>query len=125
MYYVAASVTILWGILLCFVLPPDPIRAKGFNERERYILVARLRSNNSGVRNKHFKMAHVRELLVDIKFWLSACISFLCVRIHLLFLFPISSRVGPCSLFRLPPSGHPSSLPWTHELTACLTSTHR
>jgi hypothetical protein len=50
MYYFAGSITVVWGIVLFFVLPPDPIRAKGFDQRERYILVARLRSNNSGVR---------------------------------------------------------------------------
>ncbi|KXT15312.1 hypothetical protein AC579_2817 [Pseudocercospora musae] len=67
---IVAGITILWGIILLFVLPPDPIRAKGFDVRERYILVARLRSNNSGVRNKKYKMSQVIELLTDLKFWL-------------------------------------------------------
>lgn len=79
MYYFAGALTTAWGILLYFILPPDPIRAKGFSERERFILVARLRSNNSGVRNKHFKLDHLRELVVDVKFWLLTCIAFLCV----------------------------------------------
>ncbi|KAK2812189.1 hypothetical protein FQN50_001547 [Emmonsiellopsis sp. PD_5] len=77
MYLCAGSVTILWGIGILFLLPPDPIRAKGFNERERYIAVARLRSNNSGVRNTHFKIAQVKELLLDIKFWLIVLTAFL------------------------------------------------
>ncbi|POS79157.1 hypothetical protein DHEL01_v202458 [Diaporthe helianthi] len=71
MYYYAGAVTIVWGILMLFLLPPDPIRANGFDEREKYILIARLRSNNSGVRNTHFKMGQVKELLLDIKFWLA------------------------------------------------------
>lgn len=71
MYYYAGAVTIGWGILMLFLLPPDPIRAKGFDEREKYILIARLRSNNSGVRNTHFKMDQVKELLFDVKFWLA------------------------------------------------------
>ncbi|EME81390.1 uncharacterized protein MYCFIDRAFT_52082 [Pseudocercospora fijiensis CIRAD86] len=70
MYFFAGGITILWGIILLFVLPPDPIRAKGFDSRERYILVARLRSNNSGVRNKKYKMGQVVELLTDLKFWI-------------------------------------------------------
>lgn len=57
--------------------PPDPIRAKGFTERERYILVAHLRSNNSGVRNTHYKMDQVWELATDLKFWLLYSVSFL------------------------------------------------
>lgn len=77
MYYFAGALTITWGILLYFILPPDPVRAKGFSERERYILVARVRSNNSGLRNKHFKVEQVREALVDVKFWLLFAIAFL------------------------------------------------
>src|SRR6201999_1536773 len=52
MYLVAGSLTILWSVVILFFMPPDPIRAKGFDERERYIAVARLRTNNAGVRNK-------------------------------------------------------------------------
>lgn len=71
MYYFAGALTIVWGVALFFILPPDPIRARGFNDRERYILVARLRTNNSGVRNTHFKLNQVWELLLDVKFWLA------------------------------------------------------
>lgn len=77
MYYFAGAITIAWGLALWFILPPDPVRARGFNERERYILVARLRTNNAGVRNTHLKGAQVRELLLDLKFWTVFAISFL------------------------------------------------
>jgi MFS family permease len=77
MYYFASSLTVAWGILLYFVLPPDPVRAKGFKPKERYMMVARLRSNNSGVRNTHLKGAQVIELLLDPKFWLMFSWAFL------------------------------------------------
>ncbi|KAF5260504.1 hypothetical protein FOXYS1_8837 [Fusarium oxysporum] len=77
MYYFSGALTIVWGIILVFVLPPDPVRAKGFNERERYILVARLKTNNSGVRNTHLKVAQIWELLLDPKFWIVFSIAFL------------------------------------------------
>ncbi|KAF3002587.1 hypothetical protein E8E13_008268 [Curvularia kusanoi] len=77
MYLFAGAITIVWGIALWWVLPPDPVRAKGFDERQRYILVARLRSNNSGVRNTHFKGSQALELLRDEKFWLMFSIAFL------------------------------------------------
>lgn len=77
MYLFAGALTILWGIILNFVLPPDPVSARGFTDRERYILVARLRTNNSGVRNTHFKMGQVVELLLDPKFWLVFFTAFL------------------------------------------------
>lgn len=77
MYYFAGGITIVWGIGLWWVLPPDPVRAKGFSDRERYILVARLRSNNAGVRNTHFKIGQVWELLMDLKFLTVFAISLL------------------------------------------------
>lgn len=79
MYFFAGALTIVWGIALWFVLPPDPVRAKGFDERQRYIMVARLRTNNSGVRNTHYKPRQVLELAGDLKFWVIFSIAFLCM----------------------------------------------
>lgn len=50
---------------------------KGLTERERYIAVARMRVNNAGVRNKHFKKEQVLEVLMDIRFWLAFSMAFL------------------------------------------------
>lgn len=86
-YLVAGSITILWSFIILFFLPADPIRAKRvrnpmtstrqirshqsqFTSRERYIAVARMRENNAGIRNTHFKTSQLRELLLDVKFWL-------------------------------------------------------
>ncbi|KAL3445409.1 major facilitator superfamily domain-containing protein [Aspergillus insuetus] len=77
MYIVAGVITILWSFVLLRYFPPDPVNARGFTERERYIAIARLRTNNSGVRDTHFKKEQVRELLLDIKFWLLFSIAFL------------------------------------------------
>lgn len=77
MYIVAGVITILWGVVIYFLLPPDPIRARGFDERERYIAVARMRVNNSGVRNTHFKVEQLWETLLDTKFWLIFATAFL------------------------------------------------
>ena len=71
MYLVAGSITVLWAFVILFFMPPDPIRAKGFSDRERYIAVSRMRVNNSGVRNTHFKVEQLWELLRDVKFWLT------------------------------------------------------
>ena len=70
MYLFAGSITILWSVVVYYYLPPDPIRAKGFTEREHFIAVSRLQSNNSGVRNTHFKKEQMMELLFDLKFWI-------------------------------------------------------
>lgn len=79
MYIVGGAITILWAFVILFFMPPDPIRAKGFDERERYIAVARLRVNNAGVRNTHFKRQQVFELLTDEKFWLVFATGYLCM----------------------------------------------
>lgn len=77
MYLFGGAITILWAFVIYFLLPPDPIRARGLSERERYIAVARLRMNNAGVRNLHFKKAHAFELLRDEKFWLVMAMGYL------------------------------------------------
>ncbi|OJJ62615.1 hypothetical protein ASPSYDRAFT_86293 [Aspergillus sydowii CBS 593.65] len=70
MYFFAGGLTIIWGVLVYILLPPDPIRARGFSKRQRFIAVSRMRTNNSGVRNMHFKASQAVELLLDVKFWL-------------------------------------------------------
>lgn len=77
MYLVAGAITIIWSLVILFLMPPDPIRMRGLNERERYIAVARMRVNNAGVRNTHFKKAQALEVLYDIRFWLVFAIAFL------------------------------------------------
>lgn len=77
MYIVAGAVTVLWSFVLLFFFPPDPVNARNLTDRERYIAIARLQTNNYGVRNTHFKLEHVWELLLDLKFWLLFSIAFL------------------------------------------------
>jgi MFS transporter, ACS family, DAL5 transporter family protein len=77
MFLFAGSLTVVWSAMILFFLPADPIRSRGFTDRERYIAVARLRSNNTGVRNLHWKAGQVLEALLDIKFWLIFAMGFL------------------------------------------------
>lgn len=77
MYLVAGAITVLWAIVICLFMPPDPIRARGFDDRERYIAVARMRINNAGVRNTHFKKEQLFESLLDLKFWVVFAIALL------------------------------------------------
>lgn len=77
MYLVAGALTILWSFVILFFMPPDPIRVRGFNDRQRYIAVARLRVNNAGVRNTHFKLNQALEVLYDPRGWLVFSMAFL------------------------------------------------
>ena len=76
MYIVAGCITVLWALVILRFLPSDPVQAKGFTERERYIAVARLRSNNTGVRNRHFKPGQALEPLFDPRFILAILLAF-------------------------------------------------
>lgn len=76
MYLLAGLLTVVWSVFVYFFLPPDPIRAKGFTARERYVAVARVRENNSGVRNTYWKKSQVIEALTDLKFWIMFFILF-------------------------------------------------
>ncbi|OBT52226.1 hypothetical protein VE04_07541, partial [Pseudogymnoascus sp. 24MN13] len=69
MYLVAGAIPVLWALVIYLYLPTDPIKAKGFSDRERYIAVARLRKNNTGIRNTHFKAAQAVECMLDPLFW--------------------------------------------------------
>lgn len=77
MYLVAGSITVLWAFVILFYMPPDPIRMKGLSDRERYIAVARMRVNNAGVRNTHFKKQQAFEVLIDLRFWIVFAMAFL------------------------------------------------
>ena len=77
MYLVAGSLTIIWSFVILFFMPPDPIRMKGLTDRDRYISVARMRVNNAGVRNTHFKKEQVTEVLTDVRFWLVFATAFM------------------------------------------------
>ncbi|KAF2099177.1 MFS transporter [Rhizodiscina lignyota] len=76
MYLLAGSLTVIWAFVFYFLLPSDPISAKGFNGREKYVAVARLRINNSGVRNTHWNNDQVIEAFTDVKFWIMFFILF-------------------------------------------------
>ncbi|KAL2831031.1 major facilitator superfamily domain-containing protein [Aspergillus pseudoustus] len=77
MFLFAGAVTILWSIVVLVFLPGDPTRARGFSPREAYIAVARLRTNNTGVRNLHFKASQILDALLDLRFWLVLAIALL------------------------------------------------
>lgn len=76
MYIVAGGITILLSVVVFLMLPGDPIHAKGFTSRERYIAIARLAENNAGIRNNQWKREQFIEALLDARFWLMFFIAF-------------------------------------------------
>ena len=61
---------VLLSIPTFFIFPRHPARARFLDERQKYIALERIRLNNTGTQNTHFKWYHVREAAVDLKTWI-------------------------------------------------------
>lgn len=59
-----------WGIVIFFMLPDSPVNNRFFSEREKQLVIYRLRENNTGVETKVFKWYQVKEAFLDIKTYL-------------------------------------------------------
>ncbi|KAK6201957.1 hypothetical protein LQW54_009170 [Pestalotiopsis sp. IQ-011] len=78
-FLIWGAITFAWGILLALLLPGSPVNAKFLSEDERVLAIIRVKSNNTGIENKHFKTKQFTEAMLDPKTWL-------------LFLFAVTSN---------------------------------
>ncbi|KAJ9132465.1 Major facilitator superfamily domain, general substrate transporter [Pleurostoma richardsiae] len=69
LYIVYGSFTTGWGVMLFFVLPDSPVTAWFLNHEERLAAVARVKRNQTGMINRHFKREQVIETILDPKTW--------------------------------------------------------
>ncbi|KAJ5937946.1 MFS allantoate transporter [Penicillium verhagenii] len=70
MFIIFGCVTVLFGISLWWLLPDSPMTAGFLTERERYIVVHRMSTNRTGVKNTHLKKEQIMEALLDGRIWL-------------------------------------------------------
>ncbi|KAJ5776379.1 MFS allantoate transporter [Penicillium nucicola] len=70
MFIIFGGFTVVFGISLWWLLPDSPLTASFLTERERYIVVHRLSSNKTGVKNTHMKKDQIVETLLDGRIWL-------------------------------------------------------
>jgi len=77
-FIVIGALCCSWGIVMFIMLPDNPVTAKGFTDRERRIVIERLRENQTGVENKHFKMYQLKECLLDPKTYLFFVLGVVC-----------------------------------------------
>jgi hypothetical protein len=59
--------TAVVGIITAFVLPDNPMSAWFLTEKEKVAAIEHVRTNQTGVENKHFKWYQVKELLFEDK----------------------------------------------------------
>jgi sugar phosphate permease len=62
-------ITITFGILVVLFLPDNPMKSR-LSHPEKVIVIERIRDNQTGIENKHFKLGQFKEAMLDIRTWL-------------------------------------------------------
>ncbi|KAH7017211.1 major facilitator superfamily domain-containing protein [Ilyonectria destructans] len=70
LFIIWGSITVAWGTFCWVVLPGPPMRAKFLTQKERSLVVGRVKDNGTGIENKQFKVKQFREAMLDLKTWL-------------------------------------------------------
>ncbi|KAH8812797.1 MFS allantoate transporter-like protein [Xylogone sp. PMI_703] len=66
-FLIVGALCCVWGIVLFIILPDSPVTARFLSHNEKRTAVERLRENQTGVENKHFKLYQVKEAFSDYK----------------------------------------------------------
>jgi ACS family allantoate permease-like MFS transporter len=69
LFLVIGLFTAAVGVLFLWIMPDSQLNARFLTERERLMAVERIRINQQGVGNKHFKWYQFREALTDPMVW--------------------------------------------------------
>lgn len=68
-FLVIGLVTAAVGVIFLFFMPDNQLNARFLTKQERFLAVERIRRNQQGVGNKHFKMYQLKEALLDPMTW--------------------------------------------------------
>ncbi|KAF3801999.1 putative transporter [Colletotrichum gloeosporioides] len=68
-FIIVGALCCAWGIVIAVFLPDNPITSKTLSQREKKIVIERLRENQTGVENKKLKLYQVREAFADFKLY--------------------------------------------------------
>ncbi|KAK6454276.1 allantoate permease [Scheffersomyces xylosifermentans] len=69
-FVITGSLTIGLGVLFFFHVPDTPAGAWWLTEEDKIMVVERIRANQQGFGNKHFKIKQFKEALLDHRTWL-------------------------------------------------------
>lgn len=70
LFIITGLMTIIVGIVFYFHIPDTPLGAWFLTEEEKMLVVERIRGNNQGFGNRHFKMHQFKEALLDHRTWI-------------------------------------------------------
>jgi ACS family allantoate permease-like MFS transporter len=68
-FLVIGLLTASVGVLFLFLMPDNQLNAKFLDHRQKLLAVERIRANQQGMGNKHFKMYQFKEALMDPMTW--------------------------------------------------------
>ena len=71
MFLFTGLLTVLMGIVFLLVIPDSQLNARWLNSRDKVPAVERVRVNQQGIGNKHFKVYQFKEALIDPMTWAS------------------------------------------------------
>lgn len=75
---VMGIITVLWSILMVFLMPNSPVVANFLTEEEKAAVVENIRVQQTGTASKEFKWSHLKELLLQDKLtWLMLVLTLL------------------------------------------------
>jgi ACS family allantoate permease-like MFS transporter len=69
-FVIWGTITIVWGVVVLILLPDNPASAKFLTDFEKECVLERIKENETGVENKHWKASQFWEALTDVKNWL-------------------------------------------------------
>ncbi|KAF2095326.1 MFS transporter [Rhizodiscina lignyota] len=69
LFITMGGITVLWGFWTFFLLPANPATWRILSDKEKYVAIHRIQSNQTGIENKRIKWYQVREALLDPKSW--------------------------------------------------------
>ncbi|KAJ9656357.1 hypothetical protein H2198_005040 [Neophaeococcomyces mojaviensis] len=75
MFLVCGLITVAVGITVIIVLPDNPMKAHFLSREEKVWAIERLRANQTGIENKHFKLQQFIECFTDPQTYLLALIT--------------------------------------------------
>lgn len=65
----AGLLTVVLGFLFLWFVPDNQLNARWLKKEDRILAVARVKDNQQGIGNKHFKLYQVKEALLDPMAW--------------------------------------------------------
>ncbi|KAK7962878.1 major facilitator superfamily domain-containing protein [Apiospora aurea] len=69
LYLSYGIISVIFGLFVFIWMPDSPMRAKCFSERDKRLMVERVRSNQTGLQSRVFQGAHVVDALTDPQTW--------------------------------------------------------